>query len=1517
MGSSKKVTVGYRYFVGVHFQLCRALADYLYGIEVAERPVWQGSTPGGQITITAKDIFGGTKREGGVSGDVDIEMGAPDQAKNDYLASKIGSGVPAHRGIVGAVLRQVEVGMNPYLKSWRFTLQRIYKRGDGSEQWYPEKAGIFTFANDPGAQFVNIDARVHYANTFADGLTRGVTVSGFDPSDEFIVTMPPGRTYSAFSYIGEPNIDPLDPNSGSSHHFNVALDGDSGNVITVSSDLYDGYEAARRAFGGLYLTGASSYTFFITDSDSYSGTDNSGGLSLALGAPIGLDMNPAHIIREALTDAESGMGVPEAEIGASFTAAADTFFAEGLGLSILWEESEKVEDFIKKVQSHADAHVFVDRRTGKWEIKPVRDDYDPATLLVLDDSNIISWRGIERRDPADAVNTVTVDYFDRKLKRTASRTVHDLALIQETGGVRHENLKYEGAPNEAIGSRIAYRDLVTLSSPIATGAIDCTRAADALNPGDVFKLNSARHGFENEVCRVVEIEEPGGSDHAITIKFASDVFALGASPLVFAGANESRPTIEAPSAAAPRLVEEAPYWLLVQEYGHADTEAELAADPASGRLNVAAGSSIGAAFGAETWTSADGGAYEEKEPITFSPSATLAAAVTAAADETVISIADAQDVADVEIASIASIGGELVRVDAVSPTSITVGRGCLDTHPQAHAAGTPVIFWGVSREVLDAAFVAGESVDVKMLTTTGLGALALDAAPIDGVTLDSRAIRPLPAGNFRAASFYVPDPEFVTIDPEITLSWAHRDRLAQTSPVLDDHAAGDIGPEPGVSYVVEAFWADLDAGTIVEPAAVSRNVGTSTSDTVALVEMGSQPGETNGVALRVRATRDGYLDFSPRMIYVGATAEAGGGGDPLWESVVLLSHFTGANGSTTFSDESEKANTLTAIGNVQVQNDEALFDGSGDYIEALDQPYWHFDGDFTIELFGVKFDVNEGRIELISHYQASGNQKSWTLEFRGDATPDDLMLIYSTNGSAGLAGPAGAWTPTVGQAYDLCVDRSGSTARVYIDGAMVGSATISGALFNSSGKLKIGRGASNGPSDFDGTMKAARITKGAARYASDSGYTVPSLPLPNALSTSLSLYSFSAGSRTEHFVDQSNIAESSGVSFGVNRPTKYVSNPILEPAGANGATWDYDKYYVSALYEGGVYKVWYGNIDDNGAYAGSSYATSADGNAFAKPNLGAVTYDGNTNNNIFNAGYDPTIIKDGASYIIQIGADANGDSNNQALIYSSPTGYDDLTLQKTITRGTYSEFHGLVKRGDGRWISYYTYGHGSNSRSIGAYLSDTTDIAGGWADQGTILSSGGSSAQFYYFSATLIAGVLYGFAGRYNSGTGEISVDLYTSTDGINWTLGKIVWVDNGPDAYDAKMIFAKSLIDDGAEWRFYYGGSVGHHGQAAPRDSRLSYASLGAGRLGHVYGPGGTLVTTAFTPSADLTINAASSGGRLKVELLNPDDTVIPGFAKADCDNLDGDSSTKVVTWGGASIPTDQSLKIKFYLDA
>ena len=141
MGSKKAVKVGYRYLFGIHMGIGKAI-DELVAIEVGGKRAWTGSVTSNQrIRINAPELFGGDDGEGGISGSLDVMMGAPDQPVNSRLAAMLGGLVPAFRGVCTLFYDGLVTSMNPYPKAWKMRVRRALTGWDGGV-WYPERCVI-------------------------------------------------------------------------------------------------------------------------------------------------------------------------------------------------------------------------------------------------------------------------------------------------------------------------------------------------------------------------------------------------------------------------------------------------------------------------------------------------------------------------------------------------------------------------------------------------------------------------------------------------------------------------------------------------------------------------------------------------------------------------------------------------------------------------------------------------------------------------------------------------------------------------------------------------------------------------------------------------------------------------------------------------------------------------------------------------------------------------------------------------------------------------------------------------------------------------------------------------------------------------------------------------------------------------------------------------------------------------------------------------------------------------------
>lgn len=227
-----------------------------------------------------------------------------------------------------------------------------------------------------------------------------------------------------------------------------------------------------------------------------------------------------------------------------------------------------------------------------------------------------------------------------------------------------------------------------------------------------------------------------------------------------------------------------------------------------------------------------------------------------------------------------------------------------------------------------------------------------------------------------------------------------------------------------------------------------------------------------------------------------AAYAAASGGDPYWANVVLLAgNESGADGTTTFLDQSASAHTLTAVGNAQWDTAQAptgltssiLLDGAGDSVDAADSTDWSLStGDFAFEGFcyvtgvglaGTYFTV-ASTWAGVGGWGVYGRRSDRALVFWNGAAVRVSTGILSNSAFSHWA-----------------VSRTSGNLKMYLDGTQVYNAAEATTLDTAAG-MWIGRDAAN--QAFDGWQASVRLTKGSNRGYTGATITVPTLPLPTS-----------------------------------------------------------------------------------------------------------------------------------------------------------------------------------------------------------------------------------------------------------------------------------------------------------------------------------------------------------------------------------------------------------------------------------
>jgi hypothetical protein len=239
--------------------------------------------------------------------------------------------------------------------------------------------------------------------------------------------------------------------------------------------------------------------------------------------------------------------------------------------------------------------------------------------------------------------------------------------------------------------------------------------------------------------------------------------------------------------------------------------------------------------------------------------------------------------------------------------------------------------------------------------------------------------------------------------------------------------------------------------------------------------------------------------WSVTAAIAGGAASVTAATDPNFSSVSLLLHMDGSNGSTTFTDNSSAARTITRFGNAQISTAQskwggasALFDGNGDYLTAPTNTAFAFSGDFTVEAW-IRISTNPAPTFSIFDTGNDASREFGLYLYLNSSRQLVVLRNFVNRITTSAAVPTGQWV-------HVALTRSSGVWRLFIDGT-VNTTTYTSTLDLTTGACIIGGsvqtilgGSSQGW--FDGYIDDVRITKGVARYTAT--FTPPTAAFPDS-----------------------------------------------------------------------------------------------------------------------------------------------------------------------------------------------------------------------------------------------------------------------------------------------------------------------------------------------------------------------------------------------------------------------------------
>ena len=522
---------------------------------------------------------------------------------------------------------------------------------------------------------------------------------------------------------------------------------------------------------------------------------------------IGDDANPAEIIYELLTTDSMGpdgfgMGLPPTMIDISaFNAASVQLYNEGFGLSMICNQPSAIEDVIGYICKIIDAVCFRDFRTGSYTLKLIRGGYDPLTLPVLDETNILEVNDFSQASLEGTTNEIVLTYCNRA--RNFSKSVaqaQDLANMRLQGDVNSQALTYLAISNAYLADRVANRELTVASAALAGAEVIVNREAYAYGPGDLVIFNWPDLGISNMVMRVAKSAIGMPAANKIRLTLIQDVFALNATEYTSPIDTNWTDPIPDPVPVVNEKLVELPYFLNT--------------DQSVGKIMVVAQKPNNGCVTYEFWMRTFGTSenYSSSGSCqSYTPSSTLidAYGITDTIDETgALHLATAIDMVDLkaftedlmrqgaglfyfattgEWCSYRSVEGQLDG----SLRFYGIWRGLFDTVQVAHSAGERIYFVCGGAMAPGVGLSQTATMEARLCPAGPRGMVDIGSATTIYVTMTGKNTKPLPPGRIIVNAHIHP----ITTVSSIDVTWGHRNRLTAARVVCRQDDVGEASAE--------------------------------------------------------------------------------------------------------------------------------------------------------------------------------------------------------------------------------------------------------------------------------------------------------------------------------------------------------------------------------------------------------------------------------------------------------------------------------------------------------------------------------------------------------------------------------------------------------------------------------------------------------------------------------------------------------------------------------------------------
>ncbi|HDH07038.1 MAG TPA: hypothetical protein ENF87_01585 [Thermoproteales archaeon] len=432
------------------------------------------------------------------------------------------------------------------------------------------------------------------------------------------------------------------------------------------------------------------------------------------------------------------------------------------------------------------------------------------------------------------------------------------------------------------------------------------------------------------------------------------------------------------------------------------------------------------------------------------------------------------------------------------------------------------------------------------------------------------------------------------------------------------------------------------------------------------------------------------------------------------------------------------------------------------------------------------------------------------------------------------------------------------------------------------------------------------------------------------------------GSRRQLFPDYFLVEERFNVRIVVNRPRLTGEKCIVAEK-----PWEGHRVgpYNSVLEDNGVYKMWYDSIASDGS-RWLCYAESKDGVHWEKKSLGLVKFDGVDSNIVFPL--EKTVFEPGCVFLDtnpkcprserfkMVCTYKSRDGKFGTWVFASPNGIDwEPISDKPSFRSSDTNNICFYDNRIGKYVAYIRVW--DPLRKVGRCVFD--DLRD-WGEAEVVFSyddedwegldkSIFSGMDFYNSSAVkypLADDVYLMFPSAYYhyrveealkrgskkpKNDGPLDIQFAISRDGVNWNRfdrKPFIRLGEAGSWSSGALYMSYGLIVEGSELWLYYTAYDFTHGNYDVREDKfkgvITRAVLrldGFTSMDSDYSGGMFTTRPLVFEGSKLVVNVdTSAGGYLRIGVQDLQGNFIKGFTLNDCDPINGNYISKVVTWHG-----------------